>query len=94
MIAGTEYRSLHLSRIELEPDGAHISRALCEKWDDERCGDDDLGTDDQDFGRGRDIVTQNPTSHKIREKWGTLSLFTDEKWASPPIRPVWNHEAA
>jgi hypothetical protein len=34
------------------------------------------------FGRGRDIVDQNPTSPKTGENWGTLSLFIDEKWAT------------
>jgi hypothetical protein len=42
----------------------------------------ELGSEDQDLGRGKDIIDRNPTSPKTREKWGTLSLFIDEKWAT------------
>jgi hypothetical protein len=40
------------------------------------------GSEDQDSGRGKDVINWNPTSPKTREKWGTLSLFIDEMWAT------------
>ena len=48
----------------------------------------ELGSEDQDFGRGKDIIDQNPPLPEPREEWGTLSLFTDEKWATRLPRVV------
>ena len=30
------------------------------------------------------ISQESPTSRKEREKWGTLGVFYDQKWANPP----------
>ena len=45
-------------------------------------GGNKLGSEDQDFGRGKDIINQDPISPQTREKSSTLSLFTGEQW--PP----------
>jgi hypothetical protein len=33
------------------------------------------GSEDQDLRSRKDIINQNPTSTKTREKWGTLSFI-------------------
>jgi len=58
-------------------------------------GGNELGPEDQDFGRGKDIVDQNPLLPKPGRSRApsvylptgsgpptTLGLFTDEKWAT------------
>ena len=80
---------LHTSQIEGAPsfDCAQdrFSRVLCEKWDDERCGGNELGSEDQDFGRGKDIVDQNPLLLKPGRSGAPLVLPTR---SGPPARVV------
>jgi hypothetical protein len=69
-----------------------FSRALSEKRDDESCGGNELGSEDQDFGCGEEIIKQNPyfsqNQGELRHPQFVCRLFTDGSGPPADLLPL------